>query len=159
MPKLKGELTFADGVPVKSQGQYIFDYIDIEEKLDEKDENEVVPQSIAQQIKAISQSFSKMEINEYCQALRESSQAAHLECRKFAEEFCDYTEKNFMEIFNHARPLIFIDFVDCLLAANTGPMLNNFDLFHFSMPLEFNPEINFQLVYAVRLFLTSSAYS
>lgn len=59
-----------------------------------------------------------------------------------------------MTIFEKARPVLFIDFCDCLLAANKGPMLNNFDLRNFSMPLEFNPEIQFQLVYAVRSFQT-----
>ena len=75
-----------------------------------------------------------------------------MECRRYAEEIAQYTEKDFMTIFETDRPRLFIEFCNCLLAANHGPMLNNFDLRHFSMPMEFNPEIQFQLIYAVRTF-------
>ena len=74
---------------------------------------------------------------------------AHIACRQYALDLTHLNEVTYVEEFKSRRAATVENFMVSLRAANRGPLINNFNMYHMSTPYEFNLRNNFWFIYAL----------
>lgn len=74
---------------------------------------------------------------------------AHQACRQYALDLTHLNEQTYVEEFKSRRAQTVQNFMASLRAANRGPLINNFNMYHMSTPYEFNLRNNFWFVHAL----------
>lgn len=74
---------------------------------------------------------------------------AHTDCRNYAIEMQRFLEPTYIEQFKEGRFKTFDAFMVSLRKANRGHFINNYNMYHMSMPLEHSLRNNFWLVFSL----------
>ena len=99
--------------------------------------------------KQLSTSHSQANYSEAINHLLEGLLQAHKACREYANSMQKFQENTYVEEFCASRTKTFDDFMITFKAANRGPLLNNFNIYRMSLPLENAPKNNFYFGYAL----------
>ena len=74
---------------------------------------------------------------------------SHDSSRVYAKSMMSFQESTYVEEFKSSRMQTFNDFMIVFKHANKGPLINNFNMYYMSLPLEYSPETNFWFAYAL----------
>ena len=100
-------------------------------------------------LRTLSTSMSQADYDKPISQMMDSLYNAHQECRKYANSMLSFSEPTYVEELKAMRFKTFNEFMNSLRKANRGALLNNFNMYHMSMPFEYSTRNNFWFAYAL----------
>ena len=131
---------------IKRSNGFFFSFVELEDVFEA---NQKKPTDCIQSLRHLSTSLNQAEFDEHIQEMMSGLVKAHTICREHANNMQHYQEPTYVEEFKASRPATFNSFMKSLREANKGPFINNFNMYHMSLPMEQSPRNNFWFAYAL----------
>ena len=132
----------------KETSSALFSFIEVEDVF--KQDNKTTVRTLMNYLRPLSVALNQANMSNAFHYMLDAMICAHNSCRNYAKSMrSNFQEATYIEEFKASRVKTFNDFMIVFKEANRGHLINNYNMYLMSMPMEYEPESNFLLAYAL----------